>query len=85
MSDLRKAVQPEPEPIRRVQKQFMDEEVLYASPFQRKPLTRAGIYALLQKVGLEAYHQRDSIVQYDYDKRIEEFARAIEQWHGIGV
>lgn len=57
---------------------------LYAHPPQRKPLTGVDIYALFQKVGLEAYHQRDSVLQYDYDKRIEEFARAIERAHGIG-
>ena len=46
MNDLRKAAQPEPEPVRRVQKQFMDEEVFYTAPPQRKPLTEEEIYKL---------------------------------------
>jgi len=28
---------------------------------------------------LEAYHQRDAVVQYDYDRRINAFARAVEE------
>ena len=36
------------------------------------------IYGLFRRSGLEAYHQRDSVVEMKYDRCITAFARAIE-------
>ena len=57
---------------------------LYTHPLQRKPLTDEQICGAFRKAGLEAYHQRDAVVEMKYDRRINAFARAIERAHGIG-
>lgn len=62
--------QPELEPVRRVQKQFMEEEVFYAAPPQRKPLTDDDIQALWEKT-------------FESGSSPNTFARAIEAAHGI--
>lgn len=51
----------------------------------QQPLTDEQIYGLYKRAGLEIYHIRDSVVQRTYDKCINDFARAIEQAHRIGV
>jgi hypothetical protein len=51
---------------------------------ERKPLTDEQICGAFRKAGLEAYHQRDAVVEMKYDRRINAFARAIERAHGIG-
>jgi len=51
----------------------------------QQPLTDEQIYGLYRRAGLEVYHQRDAVVQRTYDRCINDFARAIEQAHGIGV
>lgn len=56
-----------------------------AAPAAPQPLTDEQIYGLYRRAGLEAYHLRDVLVQRTYDKCINDFARAIEQAHGIGV
>lgn len=50
---------------------------------ERKPLTDEQIYGLYKRAGLEIYHIRDSVVLRTYDRCINDFARAIEQAHGI--
>jgi hypothetical protein len=55
-------------------------EPLYThSPRQWQTLSDEEIYGSFRKSGLEAYHQRDAVVQYDYDRRINAFARAVEE------
>ena len=73
--DVLALAQPEPEPVRRVQKQFMDEEVFYTSPPQRKPLTDQEAKVLWADVYEPGHHLW--IIA-------ERFARAIEKAHGIG-
>jgi hypothetical protein len=48
-------------------------------PRQWQTLSDEEIYGSFRKSGLEAYHQRDAVVQYDYDRRINAFARAVEE------
>ena len=55
----------------------------YTSPPQRKPLTLDELWRVFTRSGLSQFHQRDSVVEYKYQKCIEEFARAIEAAHGI--
>ena len=64
--------------------EFLERVSFAANPPPRKRLTDARIYALYKKAELEKYYPRDFLVQYDYDKCIEEFVRAIEKEHGIG-
>jgi hypothetical protein len=55
-------------------------EPLYTHPpRQWQTLSDEEIYGSFRKSGLEAYHQRDAVVQYDYDRRINAFARAVEE------
>jgi len=53
------------------------------TPPQRKPLTLDELWRVFTRTGLSQFHQRDSVVEYKYQKCIEEFARAIEAAHGI--
>jgi hypothetical protein len=41
-------------------------------------LTNEEMYGLYRRAGLEAYYPRDGLVQGDYDRRIDAYARAIE-------
>jgi hypothetical protein len=53
---------------------------LYTAPHRQwQTLSDEEIYGSFRKSGLEAYHQRDAVVQYDYDRRINAFARAVEE------
>lgn len=54
-------------------------------PPRAQPLTDEQIYGLYRRAGLNAYHLRDDLRMRTYDKCINNFARAIEQAHGIGV
>ncbi len=60
-----------------------DATSLYTSPAQRKPLTLDELWRVFTRSGLSQFHQRDSVVEYKYQKCIEEFARAIEAAHNI--
>jgi hypothetical protein len=53
---------------------------LYTAPFRREwqRLTNEEMYGLYRRAGLEAYYPRDGVVQGDYDRRIDAYARAIE-------
>ena len=53
-----------------------------ASP-ERKPLTLDELWRVFTRSGLSQFHQRDGVVEYKYEKCIEEFGRAIEAAHGI--
>lgn len=55
---------------------------LYDKP-QRKPLSLDELWRVFTSSGLSQFHQRDGVVEYKYEKCIEEFARAIEAAHGI--
>lgn len=61
------------EPSRREQKQFMDEDVFYTTPQQRKPLTDEQMWNLWNSQGSDDMTQKEAIA----------FARAIEAAHGI--
>jgi hypothetical protein len=56
------------------------EHLLYTHPPRREwqRLTNEEMYGLYRRAGLEAYYPRDGVVQGDYDRRIEAYARAIE-------
>jgi hypothetical protein len=41
-------------------------------------LTEEEMHRLYRRAGLEAYYPRDGVVQYDYEKRLDAYARAIE-------
>jgi hypothetical protein len=36
------------------------------------------MHGLYRRAGLEAYYPRDGVVQYEYENRLDEYARAIE-------
>jgi hypothetical protein len=57
---------------------------LYTAPPQHKPLSLDELWRVFTSSGLSQFHQRDGVVEYKYEKCIEEFARAIEAAHGIG-
>lgn len=63
--------------------------LFYAAPAApqpaQQPLTDEQIYDLYRRAGLDAYHLRDDVVQHAYDNCINDFVRAIERTHGIGV
>lgn len=63
---------------------YIVEPLYTTAPPQRKPLTEGEMHRLYRRAGLEAYYPRDGVVQYDYERRIGVFARAIERAHGIG-
>jgi hypothetical protein len=50
----------------------------------RRPLTEEEMHGLCRRAGLEAYYPRDGVVQYEYERRLDAFARAIERAHKIG-
>ena len=52
----------------------------YTHPPRREwqGLTNEEMYGLYRRAGLEAYYPRDGVVQGDYDRRIDAYARAIE-------
>ena len=54
-----------------------------SSPAQRKPLTVDELWRVFTRSGLSQFHHRDGVVEYKYEKCIEEFARAIKAAHGI--
>jgi len=54
------------------------------APPARRPLTDDEMHGLYRRAGLEAYYPRDGVVQYEYERRFDAFARAIERAHGIG-
>lgn len=56
---------------------------LYTAPPQRKPLSLDELWRVFTSSGLSQFHQRDGVVEYKYEKCIEEFARAIEAAHNI--
>jgi len=58
---------------------------LYPAPPARRPLTDEEMRGLCRRAGLEAYYPRDGAVQYEYERRLDAFARAIERAHKIGV
>jgi hypothetical protein len=41
-------------------------------------LTDEEMHGLYRRAGLEAYYPRDGVVQYEYERRLDEYARAIE-------
>jgi hypothetical protein len=50
----------------------------------RRPLTDEEMHNLYRRAGLEAYYPRDGAVQYEYERRFDAYARAIERAHKIG-
>ena len=56
------------------------EHHLYTHPPRRewRPLSDEEMHRLYRRAGLEAYYPRDFMVQYDYEKRLDAYARAIE-------
>jgi hypothetical protein len=54
---------------------------LYTHPPHREwvSLTEEEMHGLYRRAGLEAYYPRDGVVQYEYERRLDEYARAIEQ------
>ena len=54
---------------------------LFTHPPRRewKGLTEEEMHGLYRRAGLEAYYPRDGAVQYEYERRLDEYARAIEQ------
>jgi len=42
-------------------------------------LTEEEMHGLYRRAGLEAYYPRDGVVQYEYERRLDEYARAVEQ------
>ena len=50
----------------------------------RRPLTDEEMHGLYRRAGLEAYYPRDGVMQYEYERRFDDFARAIERAHKIG-
>ena len=75
--------QPEPESVRRVQKQFMDEEVFYTVPPkpEQEPLTEDEIELAYQEV----WRSLPSDFSYTSYNWIEQGIRYAERKHGIGV
>jgi hypothetical protein len=62
------------------QRHRTDFVALYTQPPRREwqGLTNEEMYGLYRRAGLEAYYPRDGVVQGDYDRRIDAYARAIE-------
>jgi hypothetical protein len=58
-------------------------EHLMAYAPQRQPLKLDELWRVFTRSGLSQFHQRDGVVEYKYERCIEEFARAIEAAHGI--
>jgi hypothetical protein len=58
----------------------LEEVAFYTHPPRREwqRLTNEEMYGLYRRAGLEAYYPRDGVVQGDYDRRIDVYARAIE-------
>ena len=54
---------------------------LYTHPPRREwqSLKDEEMHGLYRRAGLEAYYPRDGVVQYEYERRLDEYARAIEQ------
>jgi hypothetical protein len=62
---------------------FTDEHralPLYAHPPRREwqSLTDEEMHGLYRRAGLEAYYPRDGVVQYEYERRLDAYARAVE-------
>jgi hypothetical protein len=53
---------------------------LYTHPPRREwqSLTDEEMHGLYRRAGLEAYYPRDGAVQYEYERRFDAYARAIE-------
>jgi hypothetical protein len=53
---------------------------LFTHPPRREwqSLTEGEMHGLYRRAGLEAYYPRDGVVQYEYERRLDEYARAIE-------
>jgi hypothetical protein len=53
---------------------------LYTHPPRREwqSLTEEEMHGLYRRAGLEAYYPRDGAVQYEYERRFDAYARAIE-------
>jgi hypothetical protein len=43
-----------------------------------RSLSDEEMHGLYRRAGLEAYYPRDGVVQYEYERRLDEYARAIE-------
>jgi hypothetical protein len=41
-------------------------------------LTEEEMHGLYRRAGLEAYYPRDGVVQYEYERRLDAYARAVE-------
>jgi hypothetical protein len=56
------------------------EHALYTHPPRRewRGLTDQEMHGLYRRAGLETYYPRDGVVQYEYERRLDEYARAIE-------
>ena len=55
-------------------------DLLYTYPLSREwvGLKEEEIHGMYRRAGLEAYYPRDYVVQYDYERRFDAFARALE-------
>jgi len=61
----------------------ISDKRLMEMPPQRKPLTLDELWRVFTRSGLSQFYHRDGIVEYKYEKCIEEFARTVEAAHGI--
>jgi hypothetical protein len=54
--------------------------VLVGDPPRREwvSLTDEEMHGLYRRAGLEAYYPRDGVVQYEYERRLDAYARAVE-------
>jgi len=55
-------------------------EPLFTHPPRRewRSLSDEEMHGLYRRAGLEAYYPRDGVVQYEYERRLDAYARAIE-------
>jgi hypothetical protein len=53
---------------------------LFTTPPRREwqSLTDEEMHGLYRRAGLEAYYPRDGVVQYEYERRLDAYARAVE-------
>jgi hypothetical protein len=53
---------------------------LVSNPPRREwqSLTEGEMHGLYRRAGLEAYYPRDGVVQYEYERRLDAYARAVE-------
>ena len=58
----------------------INDAQLFTTPPRREwqRLTDEEMHGLYRRAGMEAYYPRDGVVQYEYERRLDAYARAIE-------